>query len=194
MKRDMRDIYAIRLKYEIASSKYAVDYLSGITGENTPPTDSPGAVNLKLWNFTTCSDSIVNQWSLVGASATCEPGKGLNLQANAEGAQLLGPDLPIDLRAEQAWYVRIRASVAYPAASESGSKGTSQWFWRYTDNETWDSTKGKIMPINRDGKPHVYWTYLTIEEANDAIAQLRFDPMRSAEQATIEWIAVDLVR
>ena len=88
----------------------------------------------------------------------CEAGIGLILNSGDDGAHLLGPATNINLKSNQAWYVRLRASVSYTvdqnpiAADQLGEQ--SQWYWRY-GAEDWDEGQSKMLPASIYAQSHV---------------------------------------
>jgi hypothetical protein len=50
------------------------------------------------------------------------------------------------------------------------------------------------MQLAQDGQLHVYWTYISTGEADEAMAGLRFDPVNAPQQAELQWIALDFVQ
>jgi hypothetical protein len=195
---DKRDVYALRFKYDERTRRYNIIYLTGITGQPQVPAEQEGGFGLKVWDFTACAPENLSSWHATSDSVMCEPDSGLLVRAgNPDTPQLLGPGESVDLPARQAWYLRLRAAVTYPAAGSgaiSPSESTlSTWHWRF-GSEDWNGKRSRSLPAVRDGQAHVYWTYLTIDEAPRAISELRFDPAVGGSDAVVSWIAIDFVR
>jgi hypothetical protein len=198
LRKDVRDSYGLRFKYDATTDQYNVDYIAGITGDTGMPAADPSSVGLQTWDFRSCSDEVLQAWQVAGAPMQCEAGVGLVLNNSAEdNPHLLGPATNINLQSNQAWYVRIRTSVSYTVDQNPSAVGElgehSQWYWRY-GAEDWDEGQSKSLPASIYAQSHVYWTYLPIADVHGTIDQLRFDPLIGAGQAQVAWIALDMVR
>lgn len=193
LKKDTRDLYAMRFDFDKNNLKYNVSYISGITGDlGIPVEEAEGSTRLMAWDFTQCSEVNLAVWPLEGGAGGCTPGEGLTIET-AGDTQTTSPAVDIDLQAAGAWYVRVRASVVYPSRDAGEENNVSTWHWRSAD-DSWDDQQRRSLPVVQDGKAHVYWTYMTFNELSGSIAQLRFNPIDAGSQVQIRWIAVDLVR
>jgi hypothetical protein len=87
-------------------------------------------------------------------------------------------------------FTRLRASISYAQTSEAF---ISQWYWKGSGEE-WSEERSLAMPIKRDGKAHVYWTFIPSDRAPKGIQGLRFDPVNGLVDAKVHWIALDEVK
>ncbi|HUP27141.1 MAG TPA: hypothetical protein VM409_01810, partial [Chloroflexia bacterium] len=185
---ESKDAFALRYAFDSKRARFVVDYAAGITGESSPPSSEGGT--LRLWDLGGCKQASVAEWGPAGASASCEPGKGLRVAAEGNDPQL-SSHYQVSLQAADARYVRIRVSASYPSAIRP-EPYISQWYWKGS-GEDWSEQHSLTLPIKQDGQPHVYWTFIPVKDASKGIEQLRFDPINSKVDATVQWIEVDVV-
>lgn len=183
--------FAMRFRFDKRSTRYVVDYVSGITSEEAAPTPSESTQALQVWTFLGCPPT-ADDWKVLEAESSCEPERGLTFSPVGGDPQVLGPPLSISSESDAARFVRVRASVIYPPADQP-EPYISEWYWKGSEEE-WSAERSLAMPIKQDGVPHVYWTFIPAEMALQGIQSLRFDPVNGEVDATVQWIAVDEVR
>ena len=188
------DAFALRFAYYENETRYHVDYAAGITSGGPPPSSEDSGSGLLVWDFRSCSSSVISRWRVSGAQGSCEPGEngGMALRNSLGDAQLIGPPIETQPTTIDARFVRLRVSVRYPAQSEAGIV-EGQWFW-HGPGEIWNEDRSRQFSIKRDGVPHVYWTFIPTSELDAQITNLRLDPSNSKDAAVIQWLALDLVK
>lgn len=189
---EKRDAFAIHFAFDESRERYYLDYFAGLTAGGPPPSPSESGDNLLLWDFRGCSPDVVEKWQVSGAENSCEPGKGLSLKQPGDDAYIVGPEIAIGPASSGHRYVRLRASVSYPADSQARPL-ISQWFWSDRPN-SWSEDRSRNLPVKQDGQPHIYWLALPNNQVGQAIRDLRFDPINAAVPSEVQWLAVDLVR
>ena len=183
--------FAMRFRYDQLSTRYVIDYASGITSDAELPSEGESSTTLQTWDFRGCSSGAVAVWTVRGAESSCKPESGLTLSPTNPDPQVLSPPPSISSGLDQARFVRVRASVIYPPADHP-EPYISEWYWK-GPGEEWSAERSLAVPIKQDGVSHVYWTFIPIERAPQGISELRFDPVNGAVDSTVQWIAVDEV-
>jgi hypothetical protein len=190
---DGRDAFAMRFTaVDDGSSGVFLDYLQGITGPAEPPGSSGGVDNGRVWDFRKCEEGGAGEWQVVEARATCAPGRGLVMRPGGNDPKLVGP--ATDLRSQEgsARFLKLRVAASYVADGGSAPH-LSEWFWA-SPGHGFDPEHSRNLTLKQDGTTHVYWTVVPLANAGGEVGRLRFDPVDGPVEATVEWIAADLVR
>ena len=190
--RGSSDAFALRFAYNPWRDRFDIDYIAGITSDGVPPSPQESGDNLQLWDFRACGSKVLESWRGARTQPACEPNVGLIVQQTDKDPQLIGPEVSFNPGSSGAEYVRLRVAMSYPP--NSGDKElVNEWFW-HGSSDDWSQEHSKALPLKQDGNVHVYWTFLRADEAGQGISGFRFDPINDDVSATIEWIAIDLVK
>ncbi|HKP53143.1 MAG TPA: hypothetical protein VJ183_10890 [Chloroflexia bacterium] len=192
-KDDHRDAYAIRFNYDAGLDRFVVDYLAGVTSnsDSPPPDSAEVGRDPMIWDFRECNSDIIDSWKPYGTEVECIPGKGLVAGPLGTDSQLVNSSLLVQPRTVGARYVRLRVSATYQPGTQLESY-VSDWLWE-GPGYSFSQEKTKSMPLKLDGKPHVYWTFLTLADGEQVITGLRWDPVDGKVPFEVHWIAIDLV-
>ncbi len=191
---ERQDAFALRFNNPEGSEQFEIDYLAGITRDDSPPSSSSTNDNdrVVLWDFRQCPPEAVSRWQAVNSRATCQPGKGLAIEPDNADPQMINVSLDASLKTEGARYLRLRVAATYsPASNQNGT--LAQWFW-IQQGGTWREEKSTTFPIKQDGTTYTYWAFAPLDAGPQEITGLRFDPANAQVSAIIEWIAIDPVR
>ncbi|MDQ6693252.1 MAG: hypothetical protein M3014_02350, partial [Chloroflexota bacterium] len=189
---DGYDAFVMQFLYKSPVQRYDVVNLSGITGDSPPPTSNEAGDNLRVWDFRKCMGPAIAQWQPYMAQPSCAVDKGLRVRPMSDDAHLLNPTFSSATVKTGARFLRIRASVQYPAITKRTGL-LSQWYWKGMGSE-WSEAHSRSIYVRGDGMAHVYWTFVPIEDIQPDIEALRFDPLNAKAEADIHWISVDLVK
>jgi hypothetical protein len=177
--------------YDTSITNFRADYLAGITQEPAPPSGDQAGRDLVLWDFTRCSPDTLKEWYAISAKYECLPGKGIMISPEHGDSQLIGPAIATNVPGGATGFIRIRIAADYSA--NSGPKPlVNQWYWA-SEGESLREEHSRNLPVVQDGKDHVYWTFLSSQDAGSGISKLRFDPVNDTIPVLIKWIAVDTV-
>jgi len=189
---DQRDAYAIKFGYDPGLDRFVVDHMVGVTGDSPPPDAAEGGEALTVWDFRQCASDVIADWEPGFLAVECKQGKGLMARPIAVDPQLINDSVLVQPWTAAARHVRLRVSVTYPTSTQTRPYA-NEWFWA-GPGYSFTQEKTKSVPVRRDGKPHVYWTFLTLADVEQAITGFRWDPMDGEMPFEVHWIAVDLVR
>ena len=185
-----RDAFAFRFHYSISADRHVADYAAGITDTAPPPTAGSGSDPL-VWDFTGCKADVLSPWQVINAQQACEQGKGLLLDGRSSDIQLLGPRINLTARPTEASFLRLRAAITYTGAVPDGA--VNQWYWQGQDGMMSDERSMRML-LRQTGKAYIYWTFIPTFNIEDVITRVRFDPINAGVPASVQWLAVDLVR
>ncbi len=195
------DAFVIRFYHDASEDLFHADYISGVTSARPPPSGLGVGDNLLLWDFTQCAPDVLKEWVVAQAQTECTPGSGLLFKPLSEDGQMTNTALAYDTDEAGSRFVRLRVAVQYDsiedtgqqASNEASTERSSQWFWTDKGSE-WSEERFKSLRLKKDGEPHVYWSFVPIEDTGGLLQGLRFDPVNAELNARVQWIAVDLVK
>ncbi|MEO8288881.1 MAG: hypothetical protein ABI670_20900 [Chloroflexota bacterium] len=189
---DNRDGYALRFAYDAAATRYHVYEAAGVSYGAEPPTAQQSGDGLVVWDFRDCSPDAVRQWDIHDTKMECKAGSGLTINSVDGEAKLVGPEISVDPRATDGYWVRVREGVRY--AEQPQKTGLhNQLFW-YGPDTPWSEKASATLPVWQDGRMHTYWNYIPADHVGKALTRLRFDPLDGAGSVEVMWIALDVVR
>jgi hypothetical protein len=192
---DTGDAFALRFNYDDAATRFGLDYLAGITNDNASPIADKNSPNhngrTMLWDFRKCSEADLGDWFAVEAGIRCEPGKGLVITGEGADPQLVGNTIDLGADLYSSKFMRIRVSAKYPPITDN-AQPVSEWFWKWSD-VNFSGERLYTLPIRKDGKSHVYWTFVPTQRVHQPTIELRYDPINTQMPTEINWIAVDFV-
>jgi len=191
LSKDHRDSYALRFAYDDAIPGYRIIYAAGESTGAEPPTPTQVADGSTVWDFRNCATDAQKAWHLQQAQIGCQPGIGLHITSTGGDPQLIGPDVSLNPTASGAQWVRISVAATFPNVSKP-EPYLAQLFWR-EPNGSWSERSSRMLTLRQDGKTHIYWTFISVDQLGSALGDLRFDPVNGTIPADVSWIAVDLV-
>ena len=178
--------------FDESALRYHIEFVTGVTTDTVTPAGREVGEGLLLWDFRQCTRETLGGWQVVQAEAVCREGEGLSIAPQTSDPQLVSPEVYVDPMENSFRFARLRVAVQYPQV-EPSEPYVSEWFWRDVSGN-WNGSEERRLPIERDGSQRVYWTYIPASEIGQALTGLRFDPVNEQVQATVQWVAIDLVR
>ena len=179
-------MYNLAFAFNAKDQLYHVSELSGVTN---PIDGSPQGS--KVWDFRGCAPEVIGKWQVAQAQPVCEPDQGLTLRQSTSDARMVVTGLSLGAMSKEEQWVRLRVSVQYPLAPQP-EPFISQWYWKGAGEEL-SEERHRNMVTKQDGQPYVYWMFIPAKDVGSGIEALRFDPVNGKVDATVQWIAIDIV-